>query len=73
MPEDPQSARLAVERFSLELSAMTSEQWASLAPAAVGSGTFSTAFDRLVMVKHLFDDGNLYGGQADGRRTDEPG
>jgi hypothetical protein len=25
------------------------------------------------MVKHLFDDGNLYGGRADGRMTDEPG
>jgi hypothetical protein len=35
MPEDAQSVRLTVERFSLELSAMTSEQWASPAPAAL--------------------------------------
>jgi hypothetical protein len=31
----------------------------TLSPAAAGSGAFSTAVDRLVMMKHLFDDGNL--------------
>jgi len=35
MSEETQLARLAVERFSLELAAMTSEEWAANASAAI--------------------------------------
>jgi hypothetical protein len=38
----------------------------TLPELAPRSGSFNAAFDKLVMVKHLFDDGNLYAWLDDG-------